>query len=397
MRAFVAASIAVGLSVSLVACSDNKQPQTTTTTSTTQQSTTTSSSIPSGPPPELKLTTIATLNQPVAMGQRDGDGALYVAEKAGTVRAVRNGALVEKPALDISDLVGSQGSEQGLLGIAFAPDSSNLYLNYTDKSGDTRIAEFVMDKDGNIDPATRRELLFIDQPFENHNGGQLGFGPDGLLYIGMGDGGSRGDPQKNGQNLTVLLGKILRINPKSSGNLPYTIPFDNPFTKLTGARGEIWSYGLRNPWRFSFDTQDKSLWIADVGQNSYEEINHVDEDPKGGQNYGWALREGTHKFTGNKPKDAIEPVYEYETGENGDCSVTGGYVYRGNSIPKMSARYVFGDYCSGKILTLTEQDNQWQAHTTNIKVANLSSFGQDHNGEIYTLSLSGDLSRIDTV
>ncbi len=384
---------AIGLAALLIAgCSGSSNDKQEPTTTTTALSTTTTSD-PTGPPPALKIMPIATVDKPTAMATRSNDATLYVAEKPGRVREI-NGTIVNPdPVLDISSEV-STGGEQGLLGIAFAPDKPLLYIDYTDRAGDTHIVEYTMNALGKADVGTRRELLTIDQPYPNHNGGQLAFGPDGYLYIGMGDGGSAGDPQKNAQNLTVLLGKILRINPTPTATLPYTIPFDNPLVKQSGARGEIWAYGLRNPWRFSFDRENQSLWIADVGQGKWEEIDRVDKDPKGGENYGWPLREGTHKQDGEKPKDAIDPIYEYDH-SNGACSVTGGYVYRGDTIAELTGRYVFGDYCNGQISSLTKRGTVWAADSLQLKVANLSSFGQDNTGELYTLSLDGQIGRID--
>jgi glucose/arabinose dehydrogenase len=192
----------------------------------------------------------------------------------------------------------------------------------------------------------------------------------------------------------VLLGKILRIDPTPQTTSPYTIPFDNPFVKQAGARGEIWAYGLRNPWRFSFDKTDRGIWIADVGQQKWEEINHVERDPKGGQNYGWSLREGTHEFTGDKPKDAVDPVYEYDH-SNGACSVTGGYVYRGKNIPAMTGRYIYADYCNGKVGVLTQKGTEWEAEDLDLTVQAVTSFAQDNDGELYTLAENGQISRID--
>lgn len=386
----LAAVVAAG--VLLVACSEPED----STTSTTTTSTTTSTTItqPIGPPPALKVTTIAKFEQPVAFAQRKDDDTMFIAEKTGTVRALRNGIVDAEPVLDIRNEIGTPQSEQGLLGIAFSPDASKLYVDFTDSRGDSRIIELTVTPAGAVDLRSRRELLFQDQPYPNHNGGHLAFGPDGLLYIGFGDGGGGGDPDKNGQDLTTLLGKMIRIDPRPTPDSPYTIPFDNPLTKQRGARGEIWAYGLRNPWRFSFDRSTGALWIADVGQGKWEEINVVPKAARGGQNYGWPLREGSHEFSGGKPKDAIEPVYEYGH-DNGACSVTGGFIYRGKTIPDLTGRYVFGDYCNGRISTLTQRGNVWQADPTGLDVQRLASFGEDHNGEIYTLSQSGELGRID--
>lgn len=375
----------------LASCGGDERPPPTTTIAPPSPSTTTAD--PVGAPPAISITPVATVDRPTALATRDGDESLYVAEKGGRIRAIRNGELVDQPVLDLSSEVSDDG-ERGLLGLAFAPESSKLYVNYTDRSGDTHITEFTMAAEGSVDIGSRRELLTVDQPFANHNGGQLAFGPDGHLYIGLGDGGGAGDPQKNAQNLTSLLGKILRINPKPSTDLPYTIPFDNPFVGKGSSRGEIWSYGLRNPWRFSFDPENKAMWIADVGQNQWEEINRVEYNPAGGENYGWPLREGTHRFIGEKPTSAIDPVYEYNH-DGGACSVTGGHVYRGSNLPELKGRYVFGDFCTGQLSTLTLRGTEWLPDRLTPTVPTISGFGQDLDGELYVLSQNGQVGRID--
>jgi len=390
LRPAVSAVVVLTLAV-LTGCAEKKVPQSAPVITVPATSTTTV--LPVGAPPPLKLTPIAALDAPITMAQRTGDDALYVVEKGGRIRVIRNGIVDTNPVLDIVNTV-STGSEQGLLGLAFAPGKPQFYVNYTDKNGDTHIVEYTLGADGLADIGTRRELIFQKQPASNHNGGQLAFGPDGQLYIGLGDGGGSGDPKKNGQNLSVLLGKILRINPTRSNELPYTIPADNPFSKRAGARGEIWAYGLRNPWRFSFDRDDKSMWIADVGQVKWEEINRVEADPRGGKNFGWPLREGLHQFDGNNPKDAVEPVHEYNH-DAGRCSITGGYVYRGTGIPDMAGRYLFGDYCSGDVWSLTKRGTAWAADELSFKVPQLASFGEDRDGNVYVLSQKGQVSRID--
>jgi glucose/arabinose dehydrogenase len=387
----------IGLTaIALVAtgCGSKDAAPPSTTTSTLPTTTTT----PIGTSPAIKLTPVMKFNAPTAIAQRSDDDAMYVAERAGRIRVLRNGTVGATPVLDISSDV-STDVERGLLGFTFAPNSHLFYVDWTDKAGTIHITEFQLGADDVVDMHSRRDLLTIPHPQSNHNGGQLAFGPDGNLYIGVGDGGGENDPQKNGQNLSVLLGKILRINPTANGATPYTIPYDNPFVKQSGARGEIWAYGTRNPWRFSFDKTTGGIWIGDVGQNTWEEVDHVDKDLKGGQNYGWSLREGTHKFAGDKPTVATDPVYEYEH-KNGACSITGGYVYRGAAIPALSGRYIFGDYCTGALTTLTEKGSQWNADALNLQsgqavVPQLFSFAQDKNGEVYTLSGNGDVSRID--
>ena len=333
----------------------------------------------------MRLTQVAALEQPVAMAFRAGDPAMYVAEKTGRVRALRGGGA--DVALDIASQV-SNGGEQGLLGLVFSPDGGRMYVDYTDVAGDTRVVEYVM-AGGRADPGSRRELLFVDQPFSNHNGGQVLFGPDGLLYISLGDGGSGGDPMNNAQNLGNLLGKILRIDPRPSGGAPYGIPPSNPFVGRAGARGEIWNFGLRNPWRFTFDRGTGDMWIGDVGQNAWEEVDH---EPRGagGRNYGWDRLEGTHVREGSPPPGHVLPVHEYaRTG--GACAVTGGYTYRGAAVPNMVGAYVFADFCLGKLWMLRNGQRSDLAPRT----ANISSFGEDPAGELYVLSLNGPIFRID--
>ncbi|MGH8906178.1 MAG: PQQ-dependent sugar dehydrogenase [Egibacteraceae bacterium] len=350
------------------------------------------------PPPageiRIRLTQLGTFDDPLAMAMRPGDPAYYVAEKGGQVRALRDGQVDPVPVLDLSDQV-SQGGEQGLLGLAFSPDGRFLYVNYTNPDGDTRIVEFTMDG-GQARPDSRRELIAVAQPYPNHNGGHLVFGPDGLLYIGLGDGGSGGDPQGNAQRLDTPLGKLLRIDPRPDGNQPYRIPADNPFVGQPGALAEIWSYGLRNPWRFSFDRQTGDMWIGDVGQNEWEEVSFTPASSRGGENYGWNLREGTREFRGAAPPGAVGPVIDYPlSGDN--CAVTGGIVYRGNSIPALRGAYVYGDFCAGQLLGLRrEGDRVDDLGALGLAVGALSSFGEDQAGELYVMSMGdGGLYRID--
>jgi glucose/arabinose dehydrogenase len=297
------------------------------------------------------------------------------------------------PLLDLSSQV-SLGAEQGLLGLAFSPDGRFLYVNFTDTKGDTHVTVFAMHR-GRADPATRRDVLFVRQPFSNHNGGNLVFGPDGYLYIGLGDGGGGGDPQGNGQSLSTLLGKILRISPHPTGGRPYTVPASNPFVHRAGARPEIWAYGLRNPWRFSFDRATGDLWIGDVGQSSWEEVDVQRASSTGGENYGWNAMEGMHAYGGaSPPPGAVPPVFEYpHTG--GRCAVTGGYVYRGSAIPALVGAYVFGDFCAGRLEALRMRGGRIVDHwSLGPTVPNLSSFGEDGSGELYAMSLSGGVYRL---
>jgi glucose/arabinose dehydrogenase len=340
----------------------------------------------------VRLVRVATLDQPVAMAIRPGERTLYVVEQVGRVRAIRDGQLDPTPVVDISDQV-TAGGEQGLLGLAFSPDGRYLYLHYSDRNGDHEIAELAM-RGQRADPGSQRSLLHIDDPFANHNGGQLAFGPDNHLYIGFGDGGGGGDPEGNGQSLGSLLGKILRIDPRPSGGRAYGIPADNPFVDRNGSRPEIWDYGLRNPWRFSFDAATGDLWIGDVGQNAYEE---VDYEPagSGGRNYGWNRREGLHAYSGGeRPDGAVDPVIEYGRA-GGACTVIGGSVYRGQRIRGLRGAYLYGDYCAGWVRAARARGGKvLEQRDLGLEVPGLSSFGTDAAGELYALSLNGDVSRI---
>jgi glucose/arabinose dehydrogenase len=338
------------------------------------------------------------------MTVRAGDPALYVASKTGEVWAIRNGRVDPTPVLDLSKEV-SKGAEQGLLGLAFSPTGEFLYVNYTDRKGDTNVVEYAW-RNGRPDISSRRVVLFVRQPFPNHNGGDLVFGPDGYLYVGLGDGGSdyrsgdpQGDPHRNGQNLGVLLGKMLRIEPRMpDGSLPpggarYAVPPDNPFVGRDGARPEIWAYGLRNPWRYSFDALTGDLWIGDVGAGASEEVDKQPAGSGGGQNYGWNALEGTVAHR-RPPPNAVPPVYEYNH-RSGRCAVTGGYVYRGKALPELDGWYVFGDYCEGAIIALRIVAGSWRRYViSGASVEGLSSFGQDQQGELYALSLAGGVYKL---
>lgn len=338
------------------------------------------------------------LKSPVAFTSRHGSRFVYVAEQ-NTGRVVAFDPL--KPdiatmiALDLHGAV-SQGNEQGLLGIAFSLDGLRLYIDYTDPVGDSHIDEYSIDRDGRAIATTKRQLLVQKQPFANHNGGQLAVGRDGMLYIAFGDGGLANDPFRNGQNLSSLLGKILRIDPRPNGKSPYSAPADNPFAHQAGARPEIWHWGLRNPWRFSFDRTTNDLWIADVGQNLYEEIDHAAAN-KSGINFGWNRREGTHDFNGAKrPAGAVDPVLDYAH-DNGNCSVTGGAVFRGASVPTLQGIYIFADFCAGNLIGIDARPGlAHPAHADlNLHVDQPTSFGEDNDGNVYVLSRAGTVARID--
>jgi glucose/arabinose dehydrogenase len=327
----------------------------------------------------------------------DGSGRLFVVEQAGRILIIQNGALSPAPFLDITDRVGSQGSEQGLLGLVFHPrykENGLFYVNYTDQKGDTNIARFQVSADPNLaDSSTEKRILYVSQPFPNHNGGSLAFDPDGYLYIGLGDGGSQGDPHGNGQSLKTLLGKILRIDVDHGD--PYTVPADNPFA-TGGGSPEIWAYGLRNPWRFSFDRLTGDFYIADVGQDKYEEIDYLPAGTPGGTNFGWNFREGLHPYKGNPPAgvNLQDPVIEYD--HNQGCAVTGGYVYRGVNLPTWQGVYLYGDYCSGKVWgALRNPDGTWQDSLLFETGFSISSFGADQAGEVYLVDYQGSIYRLE--
>ncbi|MFF3260301.1 PQQ-dependent sugar dehydrogenase [Streptomyces sp. NPDC002932] len=336
------------------------------------------------------LNEVARATSPSA-GTAGPDGTVWIAERAGTVRVLTDQGLGE-PVLDISDETTIDG-ERGLLGIAFDPDFAHFYISFTDLEGTSTVDEFAM-AGGAIRPDTRRTVLTQTQPYSNHNGGDIMFGPDGYLYIGLGDGGSGGDPDGNGQNLGTLLGKLLRIDP--GGGDPYAIPADNPFVGDPAARGEIWAYGLRNPWRFSFDAGTGDLLIGDVGQSDWEEIDWAPASSKGGENYGWSSMEGNHPFRGGtEPANHVPPVHEYDRSGLG-CSVTGGYVYRGDAIADLKGQYVFSDYCDGTIRTLRIENGEVTGEgDLGVQGGEVISFVQGGDGELYVLAIGGGISRID--
>ena len=393
-RAIVLAGL---VTLAATACSGGSQGSGSTATPTTAAPSTAAPST-TAPPGDagtgdlakarVRLREVARLESPVGMALRKGDDGVYIIEQPGRVRVLRGGRMDPNPVLDVSSQIRA-GGEQGLLGIAFSPDGQFLYLDYTDTSGDTHIAEFAV-QGGRPDPSTQRNVITIDQPYANHNGGQLAFGPNGGLYIALGDGGSAGDPHGNGQNLNALLGKILRIDPRPSGGRPYGIPRDNPFVNRGGARPEVWDYGLRNPWRFSFDPRSGDLWIADVGQGTWEEVNH-EPAGKGGRNYGWNRLEGNHRFEGDAPPGAVAPVLEYNH-DSGACTVIGGSVYRGDAIPDLRGAYLYGDYCLGWVRAVPATGGS--PRDLGINVPSLTSFGADQRGELFALSGQGQVFRI---
>jgi glucose/arabinose dehydrogenase len=316
----------------------------------------------------------------------DGSGRLFIIEKRGYIRVYENGQLLETPFLDVTDRVNNSSNEMGLLGLAFHPDyeqNGYFYVNYTGSGGgDTFISRF--QASGNsADPNSELILLNIEQPFPNHNGGAAAFGPDGYLYLGLGDGGAAGDPFKNGQNTQSLLGKILRIDVNNGD--PYTIPSDNPFGS------EVWAYGLRNPWRISFDRATGDLWIGDVGQGAIEEIDYLPVGTGAGANFGWSIMEGTRGYDGDPQPGLLLPAAEYS--HDFGCSVTGGYVYRG-AMPEWNGIYLYGDYCTGFIWGTFLSNGEWQTELLFETGANINTFGVDESGEIYLAGDNGNIYKL---
>jgi len=327
----------------------------------------------------------------------DGSGQLFIVEQPGTIRIIDHGVLLDAPFLDLRDRLWTKGNEQGLLGLAFHPDhrrNGRLFVNYNrHQDGATVVAEYSRQgRSLQLSAATERILMVVPQPYLNHNGGMVAFGPDGYLYIGRGDGGSRGDPQNRAQNPHEWLGKILRID--VDHEQPYAIPKGNPFV-AGGGRPEIFAFGIRNPWRFSFDRETGMLWLADVGQYKWEEVDLV----VAGGNYGWRIMEGTHCYNpdeGCSPDGLIFPIAEYGH-EQGRCSITGGYVYRGPSIQALRGTYVFGDYCSGELFALSASANRRTSTVPRVLMQTgfrISSFGEDEAGELYIVDHKGGIYRL---
>ncbi|MFC2064182.1 PQQ-dependent sugar dehydrogenase [Chloroflexota bacterium] len=342
-------------------------------------------------------------SQPVDMSiANDGSDRFFVVEQRGMIQVVNQGVIRPQPFLDLNGKVDDSGYEQGLLGLAFHPafrENGYIYVNYTDKSGNTVIARYSVDitvppDTQSANPSSELIVLQIRQPYSNHNGGQIMFGPDRMLWISVGDGGSGGDPLGNGQSTQTLLGKILRIDVNQDS--PYGIPLDNPYFS-GGGLPEIWAIGLRNTWKFSFDSQDGDLYLADVGQNQWEEINFL---PSGFNqlpaNFGWNLREGRHDYQKSgsvSDTTLIDPIFEY--GHDQGCSVTGGMVYRGGNHPEFNGIYLFGDFCSGTVWGLLRLDDDvWQSQILFETGLNISSFGVDELGEIYLLDMNGGLYKL---
>ena len=347
--------------------------------------------------PGLATTVVASgLSSPLHLTAPASDPRLFIIEKPGRIRIVENGQLHSTPFLDISNLV-STGGEQGLLSLAFHPQyaaNGYFYVNYTDSGGHTRVVRYTVSADPNVaDAASAKTILGVTQPASNHNGGHILFGPDGMLYIAMGDGGGGGDTFGNGQDTATLHGALLRIDVDHGD--PYAIPTDNPLASQPGARAEIWAYGLRNPWRIAFDRATNLLYIADVGQNAWEEVN-VAAAATGGLNYGWNIMEGQHCFNGGNcnSNGLVLPVLEYDHGVG--CSITGGHVYRGSAIPAVRGHYFYSDFCSGFLRSFVYANGgatdarEWELGS----LGRVLSFGEDGVGELYVLSQNGNVYRL---
>jgi glucose/arabinose dehydrogenase len=376
------AALLLSLVLLAAACSSGGEPSATGGETTQAPSVPTETSTDESPL-RLKLTRVATgLDAPDHLASAPGEpDRLYVVEQSGRIRVIENGRLTPQPFLDITSAV-QAGGEQGLLSVAFHPDYADnglFYVDYTDLDGNTRVVEF--EARGSEAPARKRELLFVEQPYANHNGGQLAFGPDGRLYVGMGDGGSGGDPENRAQNLDERLGKLLSLDVDQGGS-----------------DWRIEGYGLRNPWRFSFDRETGDLWIGDVGQGEWEEIDHTSQGEPGLENYGWDVFEGRQRYEDKDPNPRgrlVMPVAEYS--HDHGCSVTGGFVYRGEAIPAAQGRYFYGDYCSGNVWSLALSDGKaTDVRRHRFRVAALSSFGEDAAGELYLVSLEGNVFRLDS-
>lgn len=351
-------------------------------------------------------------DRPVWAGMpRHSEGVLWVMEQAGTIKRMnlKSREVAETPFLNIRQQVTRKGNEQGLLGLAFSPDfadSGRYYVYYNDNEDRTVVSRFTSADKLTTDPASEEVLLRFDQPYRNHNGGWIEFGPDGMLYIGCGDGGAANDPKNLGQDLDTLLGKMLRIDVSPAKG--YKVPKDNPFLNRKEVRPEIWAYGLRNPWRCSFDRETGDLWIGDVGQNKWEEINWMPKGKGAGANYGWRLREGKiatpkKNIGGERPEANVEPVYVYAHGQgpHDGLSVTGGYVYRG-PIKSLQGRYIFADYQlpriwsfrlnKGKATDFSDHSEEWKPESGNYQL--ISSFAEDNQGNLFVICLSGKLFKL---
>jgi glucose/arabinose dehydrogenase len=395
MRCRIALLVALG-SLLVAACGEKEEPEVTGPPVVTGPNSDGNGGKPKGG--EVVLEEVGEFEDPVFVTQPEGDASLYVVEQTGQIIRV-SPAGKESTLLDISDEI-TAGGEQGLLSVAFAPDyerSGLFYVDYTNTNGDTRVVEYRTDNSGKVDERSSRTVLEVNQPYSNHNGGLLLFDDDGNLLVGLGDGGAAGDPERNGQDLSVLLGKILRIDPDAEGGDEYSIPKDNPYVGEDDAAPEILAYGLRNPWRFSFDSKTGALWIGDVGQNSLEEIDYLAK-PGQDANFGWSAFEGTERFNGDEEApNAIDPILTY--GRDAGCSVTGGYVVRDRSLRSLYGRYLYADFCQGQLRSFDAEESAANDQATDdravgLQVPSISSFGEDQRGRIYAVSLDGPVFRL---
>jgi glucose/arabinose dehydrogenase len=408
-RPWRTATLVVVLAVVAVACGQTADRETPSqpgpdaapsSAGTTRAATATP--VPAGPPTQaeldrvvVRLERLARLREPVALAVAGDDTSLYVGERAGLVHAIRGGRLDPRPLLDLTDRVVVEG-EGGLLGIAVAPDGRHLYVSFTDRRHAVRLVEVALHGD-RADPASRRDVLTVRQPSTRHHGGNLVFGPDGLLWMGIGDGSPGGDPDDAAQSLAVLSGKLLRLDPSPTGGRGYRVPTGNPFVGRRGARPEIWAFGLRNPWRFSFDRATGDLWIGDVGQYVMEEIDAVSLRRSAGANFGWNRLEGRRRFNGSPPPRAVPPIHQYNH-DDGRCAVVGGYVYRGTQIRGLQGAYLYGDVCDGRIRALARAGGRGLRHRElRLRLPGLVSLAEDRVGELYALSLAGGVYRLAAV
>ncbi len=396
--------------IGLAACRDGSEPEVSTRSPRSDAGASPTLFSPSGTLGGVAVVEIDRLTSTPISFAPAPDGRLFIVQRKGLIRIYADGRLLPNPFLDLSEEVTENG-EGGLLSMALHPrfaENGRFFVDYTNLEGNTVVASYrPKETDPNLaDPQSATTLLAIDQPYSNHNGGQLQFGPDGYLYIGMGDGGSGGDPACNAQRPETLLGKMLRIDvdhPENrTGGRPYAIPPDNPFLGANPLPDEAWAIGLRNPWRFSFDRANGDLWIGDVGQNRREEIDHLPAGTPPGRNFGWKPMEaslcyGDERCPGTTPPcgapEFVAPVLEYDH-DDGDCSVTGGYVYRGRAIPALAGRYLFADYCSGKVWAAAPGANGYDVKKLDLEAPFVVTFGEDQAGEIWLGTLEGKVLRL---
>jgi glucose/arabinose dehydrogenase len=349
---------------------------------------------------EVRLEEVAQLDEPIVMATRPGEAdRVYVGERAGRVLDLSLTDGSSEVVLDLTDQT-TVDAERGLLGLAVSPDGDLLYVSHTNGDGDSRVDEYAVGDDGTVDESTRRVVFALDQPFPNHNGGNITFGPDGFLYLGFGDGGSGGDPLLAGQDRGQLLGSLLRIDPRAADDGAYSVPADNPYVGQEGARPEVWLKGVRNPWRFSFDRVTGDLWFGDVGQEVVVEVDWLPAGADGagrGANLGWNEMEGDVPYEdGTEPDDHTPPVFTYRHSETGGCSITGGFPYRGEAIPELQGAYLFADYCLGRVraITLDADGALSREFDLGVDIDHPVSFAQDATGEPYVLSQDGNIVRL---